>query len=149
VRRFIFLGFVICLGMGVRAQTNPVQWMFWAKRTSGKSYEIHLKATVQSPWHIYSQHTPPGGPVPTQINFMKNPLLIIEGRPRENGRLVTKHEEVFGTNVKYFDGVVEFVHVIKLKSPAKTKLNGAIEYMVCNDEQCLPPTSVPFSIVLD
>jgi hypothetical protein len=108
-----------------------------------------LQATVQTPWHIYSQTTPDGDPAPTKIVFSKNQLLIISGQPKEVGKLMQKHEEAFGVDVKYFDGNVDFIQIVKMKSKAKTTVSGTIEFMVCNDEQCLPPTTNKFSITLD
>ena len=131
------------------AQSMPVSWSFNAKKIADKTYEITLSADVQTPWHIYSQFTPEGGPVPTKITFNKNPLLIVEGEIKESGKKITRYEDVFGIQVIYFDGRVDFVQVIKLKSKAKTVFTGKVEFMVCNDHQCLPPAEAPFSIMLD
>jgi hypothetical protein len=51
-------------------------------------------------------------------------------------------------NVIFFDGPVDFVQVVKMKIKPKTTISGKIEFMVCNDQQCLPPVEVPFSIPL-
>ena len=131
----------------VQAQ-SPVSWSYSAKKIAAGVYEIHLIATVQSPWHIYSQITPDGGPVPTKISFSKNPLVTMEGTAKEVGKLVTKHEEVFGVDVKYFEGTAEFVQTIKLKNKIKTSITASVEFMVCNDVQCLPPTTKSFDIAL-
>jgi thiol:disulfide interchange protein DsbD len=125
---------------------NPVHWRFSAKKTADKTFEVHLTATVAQPWHIYSQTTPEGGPVPTKITLRKNPLVTLTGEAKEVGKLQTRHEEVFGVDVKYFDEGVDFVQVVKLKSNVKTNLTGNIEYMVCNDQQCLPPATVSFNV---
>jgi hypothetical protein len=140
------LGFVIAV---TAFSQSPVNWNFTAKKITDKTYEVHIKANVQSPWHIYLQSTPDGGPLPTKISFSKNPLIQLQGKPKENGKLVTKHEDVFGVDVKYFDGDVEFVQVVNLKNKVKTNINGTIEFMACNDEQCLPPATVKFSVMVD
>jgi thiol:disulfide interchange protein DsbD len=56
---------------------------------------------------------------------------------------------VFGVDVKYFSGKVDFVQLVKLKSKAKTNFTGSVEFMVCNDQQCLPPATQKFSIALN
>ena len=137
-----------------QAQNSPagagqvVKWNFSAKKIADKTYEVTMTAAVQSPWHIYSQTTPDGGPLPTKITYSKNPLITIEGAAKESGKVITKHEEVFGVDVIYFDGNVIFTQTVKLKTNAKTNLSGRFEYMVCNDAQCLPPTTVNFSVPL-
>jgi len=86
--------------------------------------------------------------VPTKFVYKTNPLLTISGIPKENGALVKKHEEVFGVDVKYFDTKVVFTQTINLKSSVKTNIAGTIEYMVCNDSQCLPPKKISFDLQL-
>lgn len=134
------------LGLHLAHAQNVVNWAFSAKKIADKTYEIHFTPTVQNPWHIYSQTSPEGGALPTVFSFNKNPLVILDGKVKEVGRIVSKFEEVFEVTVKYFEGKADFVQVVKLKSAVKTNLNGSVEFMACNDEQCLPPQIVNFSI---
>ena len=130
------------------AQSTPVKWSYSAKKISDKIYEVHITATVDQPWHIYSQTSPDGGALPTKISFTKNPLIVIDDKPKEIGKMINKYEEVFGVNVKYYNNTVDFVQTVKLKNNVNTSVSGTIEFMVCNDKQCLPPTTVPFSVSL-
>jgi hypothetical protein len=136
----------------VAAQNPPapagqaVTWEFKAKKIDSEHYELSLTAVIQGKWHIYSQFTPEGGPVPTQIVFSKNPLIVLNGAAKEVGKLHEKYEEVFGINVKYYDGLVVFKQLITLKKKVKTKISGTVEYMVCDDTQCLPPKKEAFTI---
>ncbi|MCH5686077.1 hypothetical protein LWM68_18565 [Niabella sp. W65] len=66
---------------------QPVQWNFNAKKINAATYEIHLTASLDPGWHIYSQTTPDGGPVPTKIKFTANPLLVVQGAASETGKL--------------------------------------------------------------
>ena len=145
-----FLMLVLCLMgfLSLNAQT-PYTWAFSAKKISNGVYEIHCVADVSAPWHTYSQLTPAGGPVPTKFSFAKNPMYRLEGPVKENGKMITKHEAVFGVDVKYFEGKVDFVQKVNLKGNAKTNFTGSVEFMVCNDEQCLPPANQKFTVVLN
>ncbi|QEC65834.1 hypothetical protein FRZ67_00395 [Panacibacter ginsenosidivorans] len=127
---------------------DPVKWTYTATKKSDKVYEITYTAVIEKPWHIYSQTTPKGGPVPTKFVYKTNPLITVTGIPKENGTLQSKHEEVFDVDVKYFDNKVTFTHTVNLKSAVKTNLTGNIEYMVCNDKECLPPKKVAFDLQL-
>lgn len=144
----IFLLVTALWSLQIAAAQNPVKWEFKAKKIDGESYEVSLTAMIQGKWHIYSQLTPEGGPVPTQIVFSKNPLIVLNGTIKEVGNLHEKHEEVFGINVKYYDGKVVFKQIITVKKKVKTKLSGTVEYMVCDDKQCLPPKKEAFTISL-
>jgi hypothetical protein len=142
----LFLLFVL---QGAFAQIkSPVKWSFTSKKLSDNSYEIHLTATIEKGWHIYSQTTPDGGPVPTAINFSKNPLLIMEAAAKEIGKMEQHNEPLFGVLVKQYSDKVDFVQVVKLKSKVKTVAAGKLEFMVCNNRECLPPSTVSFSVPL-
>jgi hypothetical protein len=126
---------------------DPVNFTYAVKKIQGNVYEIRIIASIEQPWHIYSQFTPEEGPsLPTHINFTKNPLIELIGKPEEKGKLQTKHEEILDVNLKYYKEKVEFVQKIKLKGNAKTNLMGAINYMACTDERCLLPTTEKFSV---
>lgn len=127
---------------------DPVKWNYTATKKSDKVYEITFTADVEKPWHLYSQNTPKGGPVPTKFSFKVNPLIKTDGAVKEAGTIKTIHEELFGVDVKFFDGKAVFTQMLTLKSAAKTNFTGTIEYMVCNDKECLPPKKVNFDLML-
>lgn len=128
---------------------DPVKWKFSVKKIDAATFEVHMTATLEPGWHIYSQSTPDGGPIPTSIEFTNNPLLTLQGTAKEVGKLEQKHEPLFGVDVKQFSGKVDFVQTVKIKGKAKTTLNGFVEFMSCNDEECLPPAKEKFSIALN
>jgi len=136
------------IGSAAFAQSDVVEWKFESRKLEDKKYEVKLIAVVKNPWHIYSTTTPDGGPLPTKISFTKNPLTVFDGKLKEVGKLETHFEEVFDVDTKFFNNKVEFVQVVNVKGNAKTNLAGVVEFMTCNDKECLPPKSIPFSIAL-
>jgi hypothetical protein len=149
MKKLVLFFVMVIAAVAVQAQIeNPVKWSYAAKKVNDKVYQVVITATLPKPWHIYSQYTPDGGPKPTKFIYTKNPLLVISGEPKENGTLKTVHDNNFGVDVKYFGEKVEFVQTVQLKTAAKTSVSGTIDYMVCNDEKCLPPTKQPFEIKL-
>jgi thiol:disulfide interchange protein DsbD len=138
------------MGVSILAWSqSPVKWSYSSVKKDNNTYEVKLTASINSGWHLYSQTTPDGGPLPTKIEFNKNPLLNMDGNIKELGKMVTKYEDVFGIDTKYYADKVEFVQTVKLKGKAKTNISGKLEFMVCNDTQCLPPATVPFTVKLD
>jgi thiol:disulfide interchange protein DsbD len=148
-KTILALTFIFC-GSFLFAQmvSNPVEWSATAKKIGDKIYEIRLSADIKDGWHIYSQTTPDGGPIPTAITFTKNPLVISSGIPKETGKLEKRFEPLFGVDVKQYSDKVEFVQIVKLKANVKTSVALAVEFMVCNDKQCLPPTTKKFTVAL-
>jgi Disulphide bond corrector protein DsbC len=84
--------------------------------------------------------------VPVSFTFTKNPLLALQGGVKEVGKLVSKYEAMFKTKVNYYEGKVDFVQVVKTKVAAPVSVKGTLNYMVCDDRQCLPPTDVDFDV---
>lgn len=144
----IYVSIFLLLSICVSAQ-QPVNWSYSTRKVSDKVYEIRLTATINSPWHIYSQTTPDGGPVKTSFVFSKNPIVALVDSPKEEGKLIQKHEDVFDIDVKYYENKVAFVQKIQLKTKVKTNISGTVEYMVCNNQQCMPPKKEAFSIAIN
>ena len=143
----IFLAFLF-FGFALQSQSQklaPVKWTYQAVKTGEKKYNIIITANVDAPWHIYSQYVKKG-PVPTTVQFAKNPLVVINGSTKEVGNLEKKFDNNFGAVIGSFGGKVQFIQAVTLKVNTKTKLNGTIEYMVCNEERCLPPTKQSFEV---
>jgi len=131
----------------VFGQSNKqVQWSFNSKKIAENTYEIHMTATVNDDWHLYAQNVGVEGPVPTSFSFTKNPLLILDKKVKEDGNLVKKKEEVWKGVVNYYENKVNFIQVVKVKGNVKTNLAGKVEFMVCNDSRCLPPSTVDFKV---
>jgi thiol:disulfide interchange protein DsbD len=145
----LFFAFAFCLFNFAFAQPkDPVSWTYEAKKKTDKTYDLVITATLPKPWHIYSQNTGDGGPIPTQISFNANPLIVKEGKVIETGKLIKTFDENFKTNVLYYSDKVVFTQSIKLKTAAKTTITGKVDYMTCNDQLCLPPTKKAFTIKL-
>ncbi|MGK2863837.1 MAG: protein-disulfide reductase DsbD domain-containing protein [Chitinophagaceae bacterium] len=121
---------------------NPVKFSFSKIDKGSNQYEVHIKTSVDPKWHIYSISNPEGGAVPTSVSF-KNATPI--GKSKEIGKLKTTFEKEFNVDQKFYEDQVEFVQLIKLL-PGNKKILGAIEYMACNDRQCLPPKKISFEI---
>jgi len=130
------------------AQQSPVKWSSTAEKVDGGQYKVTITATVPEPWHIYSQFIGDGGPVPTSFTFTKNPLVTLVGKTKEVGKVKTVHDKNFDMDVKYYSDKVSFTQLVKVKGNVKTNLSGEVNFMVCNDHECLPPSSSKFSVAL-
>ncbi len=125
---------------------NPVKWSFAAAPSSTDSAAIlMLTATVEEGWHIYSQFMESGGPLPTTFTFIPGKDYSLVGKVKEEGSLVKAYDETFMMNVLWFANSVTFIQRVKLNVPA-TEIKGEVEFMVCNDHQCLPPDEVSFTL---
>lgn len=140
---FLYTGFTVFAQSG---SAQKVKWNFSSKKVNHKTYEVRLIASIDGNYHIYAQNVGVEGPVATSFKFNKNPLVVLNGKVKEEGKQIKKHEEVWDGNVNYYEKKVEFVQVVQLKSKVKTNIGGTVEFMVCDDKQCLPPSEVNFKI---
>lgn len=141
----LLLAMVVFVAASAFAQIEkPVKWAYVAKKTSPTEATLYLKASIEDGWHIYSQKTPDGGPVKTTFAFSPSKDFTLVGAVVEP-KATVKYEDSFKLNVNYFDKQVIFQQKIKLKKGATT-VKGTVEFMVCNDKQCLPPDELAFSI---
>lgn len=141
----LIFAFVLCVVLGASAQIeNPVTWSYGQKKISKTEAIVFLKATIEDGWHIYSQNVKPGGPIKTTITFSSSKDYTKVGATSEP-KPMTKFEKTFDMNVSYFEKQVIFQQKVKLNK-ANTTVKGKIEFMVCNDSKCLPPSDVDFSV---
>jgi hypothetical protein len=123
---------------------QPVRWSYAAKKTSATEAVVFIKATIDEGWHVYSQFVKDGGPVKTTIDFTPSKAFTLVGKTIEP-QPITRMEKVFGMEVGFFEKSVIFQQKIRLKAK-QTTVSGKLEYMTCNDQKCLPPDDIEFSI---
>ena len=127
---------------------RPVAWTF-AARPGGSPQEATLTftATIGGNWHIYSQFIEEGGPEPTSFKFTPSPDYELLGKVTEEPAPVKTFEKAFNMNIAYFPKRAVFSQKIRLKAP-QTTVKGTLTFMACNDEKCLPPDDLDFSIAV-
>lgn len=149
MKRFVFFLLMATGISAANAQLNPVSWSFTSKKIADKTYEIHLTASMQSGWHLYSQVQPEDAiAIPTGFKINSNPLMSLEGKIKELGKMEKFHDAKLEVSANQYADKVDFVQVVKLKANVKTNLTGSVEYQTCDDKKCLPPKTVNFSIAV-
>ena len=135
--------FLLCLPTMAQIQ-DPVQFKTELKKISNDEVEIIFNATLDQGWHVYSTDLGDGGPISATFNIDSKEGIEAVGKLMPRGTEINKMDPIFNMKVRYFEGTATFVQ--KLKITGKNyKIAGYLEYGACNDENCLPPTSVDFS----
>jgi thiol:disulfide interchange protein DsbD len=148
-RTIIYLLVVITGAISANAQLNPVTWTFTSKKIAEKTYEIHLTATMQSGWHLFSQVQPEDAVAnPTEFKINSNPLVTLNGKIKEIGNMEKFHDAKLDISANQYAKKVDFVQLVKLKNQVKTSITGSVEYQTCDDKKCLPPKTITFSIAV-
>ena len=144
MKKTIFLSLITLLAVSLKAQ-NPVSWTFSSKKIGDKKYEVHMTATIQPGWHLFSQKQPDDAiAIPTGFTINNNPLLEMDGKIKEVGKMEKFHDAKLEVSANQYADKVDFVQVVKLKANVVTNVNGNVEFQTCNDEKCLPPKKINF-----
>ena len=125
------------------AQMKPVKFTQQFKKVSEEAAEIIFSCTIDPGWHVYSVEEM-DGPIQASFNVDKIEGAELDGSLKPVGNVVKKFEEMFGSEVYYFENKGQFVQKLKLKG-GKFNVEGYLQYGACNDQNCLPPQSVEFS----
>jgi DsbC/DsbD-like thiol-disulfide interchange protein len=129
---------------------TKVKWDYSVKKISDKKYEVRMIATIQPGWHLYSQKQSADAiALPTKISFAKNPLITVSGAAKEVGKVTDAFDKATQSRSRFYSNKVEFVQIVTLKSNIKTSIVGDVEFMVCDDRQCLPPDKTKFTVKLE
>ena len=112
-------------------------------------YEIRFEASIAEGWYIYSQDNDPNaGPIPTTIEFNENADIVLEGGiVEESSHLKEGLDPIWNQVIKKYSDEVTFVQSFTISE--STSIDGYYEYMTCNDESCMPPEYVEFSLDVD
>ena len=135
----VFFAFTVT----VKAQIfTPVKWQTSVEKVSESEFDLVVTATIDEGWHLYSQSIPDDGPIPTTFSF-----AAVEGKYQLIGNTTEDkgHEEfdnVFEMNIKYFEDKATFKQRINILTNDKLDITETVEFMVCDDTSCLPPTEV-------
>lgn len=124
-----------------------IQWKFTSKKITDSLFEIHLSASIQDGWHVYSQIQPQESIVdPIEIKFDETPEIQFLGGVKEIGNKEFRESKVAGIKSCEFKSFVDFVQTIKTSKSSPISLKGNITFMLCSEEQCLPPETKVFKI---
>ncbi|MCF8297819.1 MAG: hypothetical protein K9J13_09775, partial [Saprospiraceae bacterium] len=127
---------------GIGQIFEPVQWSFSSKDLGNNEYELIFKAEIDEPWHLYSQKIEMQPPA-TLFTFEENANVEFMGIVEESESI-----EIFDPNfeimTRYFSHEANFTQKIKIAENALVNVKGSIEFMSCDDAQCLPPTDIEF-----
>ena len=128
----------------VQAQIlDPVSFRTEFNKVSDDVAEIVFTAQIDPGWHIYSTELGDGGPISASFNIDRMTGAHEDGKLLPVGNEQAVFDKLFNMEVRYFEKTAKFVQRVRLEGGAY-RLEGYLEYAACNDQNCLPPSEVPF-----
>ncbi|MDP2067690.1 MAG: cytochrome c biogenesis protein CcdA [Lutibacter sp.] len=144
---FFLLAFFALVNSSFAQIHDPVKWSTSTQKISETEYDLIVTATIEAKWHLYSQNVPADGPIPTSFSFKTSPDFKLIGKTTEE-KGVSSYDPVFEMQIKYFENKATFKQRIKVLSDKSFKIAGTVEFMVCDDASCLPPTEIDLAFLI-
>ncbi len=143
MKRILFLLFSFVL-LAVTAAQAQVKFSVSTKRVSPTEIDVVFTGNMAAGWHVYGTDIAPGGP--TAATFGTDVLkgAKLKGALRAGAGLKRKQDPIFDMPVSYFEHTAQFTQRIEL-TEKQYEVKGYLRYGACNDENCLPPTTVEMS----
>ena len=123
---------------------DPVKFVTELKQMEGNEAEIIFKATIDPGWHVYSTDITEDGPTKATFHAERLDGVELVGSLKPRGSVKEQFDDMFGTTLRFFENQGAFVQKIRFTKPRYT-ISCYLEYGACNDEMCLPPTTVEFN----
>ena len=128
---------------------DPIDWKASVEKQNDSVYHLVFKASLDQGWHLYSQQEVEGGPLNTEFSFNDSPQTYELLGETQEPFVETQYDPVFQMDVKFFKDEVTFVQPIKILSEDITQVESEVYFNVCDDQQCLAPETVPFTLSLE
>lgn len=146
--RHIFLAVATALFGVLTGSAQNVAWRSSVSAEGNSEYRIELEAAIPDGYHMYDLGPYEGGPNATSIVFtVHDGEAQLVGGVEQLTPSETHYDELFGMRIGTLAGRARFAQRVKLASPAAT-LGVELEWMICNDTNCLPPDDTHLEIVL-
>ena len=144
MKKLLFPFVLLLFAVAVQAQIqDPVKFNSELKILAADEAEVVFTAAIDKGWHVYSTDLGDGGPISATFNVEKIFGAEVVGKLKPVGKEISTFDKLFEMKVRYFENTAQFVQKLKLTCGAY-QIEGYLEYGACNDENCLPPTQVPF-----
>ena len=140
--RFFSIFFIIFFFLSAKGQIHdPIKWSF---KLDGDSCLV-FAAKIEHGWHLYGFDFPEGGPSPLSFSFEKVSGAELIGSIVSDSKRIEVYDNLFEMSLNWYEGEVVFKQRIKISDFSIFGVTGDVEYMLCNDNTCLPPTRSYFS----
>jgi thiol:disulfide interchange protein len=138
---FILITFLLLFTAGnqtVAQQLQPIKWTTEVRASEGNIAEILIKGKIDEGWSLYDLNVPPGGPLPTVFTFVKSNNYQLTGKVQATPKASVTYDDVFMMDIGKWKKNVTFIQKIRVLNNQKFNLEVDIDFMMCDDNSCIP-----------
>ena len=140
---FIICGLLIVSTFSFAQILEPITWTISGQEKNDSIFEIVFNAKIKKGWHLYATELPKGGPQPTRFQFEELNSANLLGEIATIGIAEKSFDENFQMNLEWYEHEVSFTQLLNIGDDFSIK--GYVEFMGCNNSNCLPPARIDFS----
>ena len=140
MRKFAYTTLLLFLTAFVAVQAQ-VSFSVAYKRVNPTTVDIVFTGKADPGWHIYSTDIAPGGPTAAEFGVDRIKGAKLKGKLKAGPGAKTTQDPIFEMPVTFFEHTATFTQRVELLEK-DYELKGYLKYGACNDENCLPPTSI-------
>ena len=145
MKKIIAIAVVVFCTVSLKAQMlHPVKWNFSTEKSDKNELRLKFDADIEKEWHIYSQFTPDGGPLPMLFTYEPSACYELSGKTIEPAQ-IEKFDSVFAVKVLYLESQAKIMQIVDVKSKP-CKITGKVEYQACKDACIAMDTTFTFNI---
>ena len=153
LKHVILVAFSLLISCAGFAQIqDPVDWQFGLYPSDKEGLQdLVIRAELESSWHIYSQDNDPDvGPVPTSIEITLPKGVTSAEEGFEECTPTEEYDPNFLLDLKFFSNSATWWKTLDCRQAVPgDSIRGEVVFMVCNDQMCLPPEYLQFSVGVD
>ena len=139
---------LLALTLGVTTlHAQEVGWTGSVEPLGGAEYELRFEAAIPSGFHMYDMGPYEGGPNPTVITLSPEAGVELVGSVEQRTKPHRYFDQMFGMEIGTFSGKALFTQRVRLTA-AQAKVRAAIEWMICDDKSCMPPSDTELTLVV-
>ena len=131
----------VMLAIAAVAAFAQVDFSVSYKRVSPTEIDVVFTGKAAPGWHVYGTNIPDGGPTPASFNIDSAKGARLKGALKGGPGIKSSMDPIFEMEVSYYEGTAVFTQRVEL-TEKNYDLQGYLKFGACNDENCLPPTSI-------
>lgn len=130
---FLLLLAFFAIANGTAQILDPVKWTSKTEKISDTEFNLVFEAIIENGWHVYSQFTPDGGPLPLELSFQNQKgNFELMGKASESNTQ-KQFNDVFGVDEIFFSKKAVIKQKVKITNGNIGKIDAQLDYQVCKD----------------
>lgn len=148
MKKILFIFLILFVSCAIHAQIQkPVKWAIdCSEINADNTITLTFKADIEKGWHIYGNQMPEDGPIPTTFHFTEKKNVLLTGETNADKKMECVNDPLFAMELCEYEESVTFTQKAKLEKEGEGYvINGFVEFMACDNTNCLSPTKESFS----